>query len=100
MKEELTEILSFCISSAIGCVDEPAIYGPLRLVEVMEKLIDFGVALEITSDTEWSEIKKQITEKKTLCMIDEDQFKQFLREIAYLLVEKQIAQGLNKSQPK
>lgn len=94
MKEEFVEILSFCTSSAIGCVNEPPIYGPLRLLEVMEKIIDLGIKNELTTHTEMDALVGYIAENKTLCMVDEEKFVKSLREIAYILVDKRMSNDL------
>ena len=94
MKEEFNEILSFCVSSAIGCVNEPPIYGPLRLIEVMEKIIDFGIKNGFTNHTEMDVLVGYITGNKTLCMVDEEKFVNSLKEIAYILVDKRMNSDL------
>lgn len=38
--EYLFEILIFLATSARGCVDEPPLYGPFRLIDALSKLID------------------------------------------------------------
>ncbi|MCE5209423.1 MAG: DUF6092 family protein [Chloroflexi bacterium] len=90
MKEDFYKILSFCISSAIGCVNEPSIYGPLRLIEAMEKFIDFGIENGITTHTEMDVLSEYIVQNKTLCMVDEEEFTKSLKETAYILIDKQM----------
>jgi hypothetical protein len=94
VKEEFYRILSFCISSAIGCVNEPSIYGPLRLIETMEKFINFGIKNEITTHAEMDVLADYIAENKTLCMVDEEKFTKALKEIAFILVDKQMKKNL------
>lgn len=94
MKEDFFMVLSFFITSAIGLVNEPSIYGPLRLVEAMEKFIDFGIKNELITHDEMGFFSQHIERNKTLCMVDEDEFTNSLKEIAYLLIDKQMKSKL------
>lgn len=40
LKDDHFKLLAFLITSARGCVDEPVLYGPLRLVDAAARLID------------------------------------------------------------
>ncbi|MGC8974654.1 MAG: DUF6092 family protein [Thermoprotei archaeon] len=40
IRDEHFKLLAFLITSARGRVDEPHLYGPLRLVDAASKLID------------------------------------------------------------
>lgn len=91
MNNEWPAILSFCASSALGVSEEPPIYAPLRLIEVLEKLLRFGEREHITADVRLSELADMIRERKTLCMDDETAFRALLQEVAFSLVD--IMQG-------
>ena len=87
MREEWNSILAFMIASAMGCMNEPPIYGPLRLIEAMEKLIDFANRNDFDQDSRLLVIKHRIEEDKSLCMYDEEAFASMLREIGLIVTE-------------
>ena len=37
-EQDIIKLFSYIATSARGSIDEPKIYGPLRLVEIMSKL--------------------------------------------------------------
>lgn len=86
MNEKWSELLSFCISSAMGCMDEPPIYGSLRLIDAMERAIRIGQDNKITDSGELAEIADYIEENKLICMYDEEAFRGVLREVALRLI--------------
>lgn len=79
-------MLVFLITSARGCVDEPHLYGPLRLVDAASKLINI-MRLERKTSEELDKIQKMIEEKKDLVMHDEEAFIKFLDELVAELVK-------------
>lgn len=87
MNDEWFPILSFCASSALGVSEEPPVYAPLRLIEVLEKLLRFGEKEHITADIRLSELADMINEQKTLCMSDEAAFRSLLQDLACSLVD-------------
>lgn len=84
MKEQEMNLLSFCIMAAIGCLDEPAIYGPMRLLEVMELVIE-----QSENPGRLLELRDCIHESKTLCLYGEGRFRESLQEIAFRLIALQ-----------
>lgn len=87
MREEWHSILAFMIASAMGCMNEPPIYGPLRLIEAMEKLIGFAARNRLDQDNRLLEIMHKIEGDKSLCMYDEDAFAAMLQEIGLSVTE-------------
>ena len=85
--EDWNELLAFCITSAIGCMDEPAVYGPLRLIDCMARVIRLGESLGLIQDADLSDLETYIEENKLVCMYDEDAFRGVLQEIAFRLIE-------------
>lgn len=84
MRDNDMELLSFCISAAINCMDEPAIYGPLRLLEVMIQVMESAENPE-----RFGELLDYVREHKTLCMYDEDRFRAALQETGFRLIALQ-----------
>ena len=81
LKDKHFQLLAFLITSARGCVDEPVLYGPLRLVDAASRLIDI-MEDEGKSNDEISKLKELIEEKKDLVMYDEEEFIRFLDELS------------------
>jgi len=75
-----TELVAYLVSSASGCVDEPKIYGPLRLIDAAAKLIRVMEA-EGSASPQLVEIAQKIETEKHLCMTDEEAFVNFLNEV-------------------
>ncbi len=81
MREQWNAIMAFMISSAMGCMKEPPIYGPFRLIESMEKLIGFAAEQGLDQDPRLIDVMRRIQEDKYLCMYDEEAFAALLREL-------------------
>lgn len=71
-KEKIYELFCFILTSARGCVDEPPIYGPLRLLDTYSRLMD--VLDEGSVDAFWYELKEQIDSYKSDAMYDAEEF--------------------------
>lgn len=87
MREEWNSILAFMIASAMGCMNEPPIYGPLRLIEAMERLIGFAANNGLDQDNRLLDVMRRIEEDKSLCMYDEEAFASMLQEIGLRVTE-------------
>lgn len=87
MEHAWNEILAFCIASAIGCMDEPPVYGPLRLIDVLERLIRYGAAQDFGAGGALLPLADYIQEHKLECMHDEPGFRKSLLEIAQRLMD-------------
>lgn len=74
------ELLSFLITSARGLLEEPTIYGPLRLVEAARKLLDIIDERGLGSQ-ELDELKQYIDENINTVLYGEEEFKRFLEEL-------------------
>ncbi|HDJ83658.1 MAG TPA: hypothetical protein ENG44_01510 [Desulfurococcaceae archaeon] len=78
------ELLSFLIASARGLIDEPQMYGPLRLLDAAVKLIN-TMEKEGRLTDELREIRQLILEKSDLVIRDEKAFIEFLDELSLKL---------------
>ena len=87
MRKKWYELLAFCSTSAIGLMDEPPIYGPLRLIDCMAQLIRLGRESGVVDNAAISELEQYIEENKLICMYDEEQFRKVLQEIAFRLMD-------------
>lgn len=79
------KLLSFSVNSARGCIDEPALYGSLRLVDAAARLIDIMEEEGLAND-DLIKMRELIREKMDLVMYDETGFKGFLDDLSLELV--------------
>jgi len=82
-EEYLFEIEAFLISSAKGCLWEPKLYGPLRLLTVFSKIAllpDYVPRLK--RDEFLLNLRKEIDEKIDLLTTDPEKFKEFIMDIS------------------
>ena len=80
--EYLFELATFLATSARGCVDEPHLYGPFRLLDTLSRLLDLPkYAPCLTEDPFFKKIKEEIDEKKFLVTTDVKGFKNFLDDL-------------------
>ena len=87
VKDDISKILAFLASSAMGCLDEPAIYGPLRLLETMELVIHCVEKHKLTNIDGLEQIADNIAIYKTLCMVDKEAFSEFVNKIGMEIVK-------------
>jgi hypothetical protein len=74
------QLLSFLITSARGCIDEPPIYGPLRLLDGASRVIDIMEKEGITHET-ILKIKNKIQMAIDIIMTDENEFVKIVDDI-------------------
>ena len=78
----LFEIAVFLATSAQGCLNEPPLYGPFRLLDALSKLADLPDYAEgLNPDAFLKEIKTIVDEKKFLVMYDEQGFRKTIDEL-------------------
>jgi hypothetical protein len=78
----LFEIAVFLATSAQGCLNEPPLYGPFRLLDALSKLADLPDYAEgLSPDAFLKEIKAIVDEKKFLVMYDEQGFRKAIEEL-------------------
>lgn len=82
------DLFCYMSSSASGLVDEPKLYGPLRLLETMERIIDVLEENDMSNEF-YSELKKEIKENKYTVMQDEEKFIESLDKIVEMLAKKE-----------
>lgn len=71
-REDQARIFIYLLASARGCVEEPPLYGPLRLLEAYSMLLNMLKREE--TDEFYYELDEKIEELKDKCMTDEEQF--------------------------
>lgn len=73
-EQDIMKLFSYIATSARGCIDEPKIYGPLRLVEIMSKLFWMLKSNNLIANDKLNRIIDKIDEKKYVCVKDEKEF--------------------------
>jgi hypothetical protein len=76
------EIAVFLAMSAQGCLNEPPLYGPFRLLDALSKLAELpDYVTGLAPDSFLKEIKAVVDEKKLLVMYDVEGFRKAIDEI-------------------
>jgi hypothetical protein len=81
MNEVFFDIATFLVMSARGCVDEPHLYAPFRLLDAISRLVESSRSLEsYVPDSFLEEVKKRIDEKKLSLSLasDQEEFRGFI----------------------
>jgi len=86
-RELLFRYLCYLVSSAAGLVDEPALYGPFRLVDAAERVIDIMGELGL-GDSFLTELRECIVRHKEKVMTDEQGFVAFLDQTVRTLADE------------
>ncbi|HYE82460.1 MAG TPA: DUF6092 family protein [Clostridia bacterium] len=71
-RDDQDRIFSYLITSARGCIDEPPLYGPLRLLDAYSMLLRILKPEE--TDKFYIRLDRQIKAFKDKCMSDQKQF--------------------------
>jgi len=64
------ELMAYMLTSARGLMDEPATYGPFRLVDGVSRLCDLLIAQGHPKKAFLEELKAKIDERKFVLMTD------------------------------
>lgn len=80
--DPLFEVALYLVASARDCIDEPLIYGPLRMVEGVSRLVEAAARLEpLSEDPFLLEAKATIDREKYNVMADRDAFVAWLDDL-------------------
>lgn len=85
-RNEVLKMLTYIVTSARGCVEEPTIYGPFRLVDTASKMYYMLKKNGLLDDDEIAKVIDKIDEKKYSCMTDEQEFISMMDEVIEDLV--------------
>lgn len=87
--EYLFELALFLLTAARGCVDEPHMYGPLRLVDGISRLVDLAkYDSSLQPDPFLQEAKREIDVHKYVVMQSEEKFVAFLDDLTRRFVRE------------
>ncbi|MDH5364122.1 MAG: DUF6092 family protein [Dehalococcoidia bacterium] len=80
LRYELLKLFCYIVTSARGCVDEPKLYGPFRLIDSVERIITL-LDNEGLADDFLKKERAKIEENKYILMEDEKEFIKLLDEL-------------------
>ncbi|HHY95535.1 MAG TPA: hypothetical protein GX513_11095 [Firmicutes bacterium] len=84
LEKQLFELLCYLSVSARNCVDETKLYGPLRLIEAVSRIIDIMAGAGMGSES-LGAIRERIEGAKYLVMTDVPAFVKMLDDVAEAL---------------
>lgn len=85
-EDKIFELVSYMVTSARNLLDEPARYGPLRLVDAVSRLIDILQKSEYSSHR-LDSIREKIESGKLTAMGTEEEFEEFLESSVFAVVD-------------
>ena len=87
LRYDLLKLFCYIITSARGCIEEPKLYGPFRLIDSVERIITLLDNQGLADDFLKKE-RAKIEENKYLVMQDEKGFTKFLDELVIDFTKK------------
>ena len=84
-EQEFFELVCFMVTSARNLIQENRLYGPLRLVDAVSRLVSILEKLDLKSPR-LAEIQEQIEEGEDTVMESEEKFTVFLENLVMNLV--------------
>jgi hypothetical protein len=85
-EDKIFELVSYMITSARNLLEEPARYGPFRLVDAVSRLIDI-LEESGNSSERLNSIREQIESGKYSAMGTEEEFEEFLESTVFVVVD-------------
>lgn len=79
-EDEMLDLLAYMLTSARGLIDEPAVYGPFRLLEGVSRVCGILIETDHRKAEALRGLKSKIDERKFLLMTDEPAFIELLDE--------------------
>ena len=87
LRYDLLKLFCYIITSARGCLEEPKLYGPFRLIDSVGRIITL-LDNEGLADDFLKQERAKIEENKYLVMQDEKGFTKFLDELVIDFTKK------------
>ncbi len=91
------ELMAYMLTSARGLVDEPATYGPFRLVDGASRLCELLIAKGHPDKAFLEGLKAKIDERKFVLMTDADAFVALVDETVIDVTRALMKKGLNQA---
>jgi hypothetical protein len=80
-KDALFELATYLIASARDCLEEPAIYGPLRMVVGVQKIIELESSNPSLRDEFLKSYKERLEQEVLAVMSDREAFSKALDKL-------------------
>ena len=87
LEEQIFELISYIVVSARNLLEEPARYGPFRLIDTAGRLIEILEKADMAGER-LTEIRNKIDAGKLTAMGDEREFQDFLDSLVFHLVDE------------
>src|SRR5208282_1305371 len=88
-EQHIFELALFLLTAARGCVGEPPIYGPLRLVDAISRLTDiYSKSDKLKPDPFLLKAKQEIDANKYRVMASEEEFIAFMDRLIVEFTEE------------
>ena len=99
-EDQAYELITFLVTSARNCVDEPEYYGSFRLIDAADRLLGMILSNEGALDRDfYSQLHKEIDSQKLLIQSDEQAYADFLRHAAREVGRHLKARSASGAQP-
>jgi nitroreductase len=90
-EEHIFELALFLLTAARGCVEEPQIYGPLRLLDAIGRLVDLYSKTDLLKRDEFLiEARKKVDEGMDRVMVSNEEFVKFMDEMVRSFTDEMI----------
>ena len=86
LEEKIFELVSYVVVSARNLLEEPARYGPFRLVDTASRLVDILEEAGMSSDR-LNAVRDKIEEGKYSSMGPEEEYEAFLESMVFHVVD-------------
>ena len=86
LRADAFKLVCFMISSARGLLDEPKLYGPRRLVDATDMLLELLEGAD-TYDPSWRELANRLRSGKDPMQRDEDYSREFLDSLMDIVTQ-------------
>jgi len=78
---DIFDLATYLVAGARDCVDEPLIYGPLRMLEGVNRIIMMGESDPRYRDEFLSKMRSRVTTDVLKVMSDREEFKKALDDL-------------------
>jgi len=78
---DIFDLATYLVAGARDCVDEPLIYGPLRMLEGVNRIIMMGESDPRHRDEFLSKMRSRVTTDVLKVMSDREEFKKALDDL-------------------
>jgi len=92
--KDMNHLLIYMITSASGCVNEPKLYGSMRLADAASKLIVLLNKYDVPLNDKLNQVEERIGQDKLLCMDDEKGFVKMLNDISLMMTDVLLEEDL------